>query len=1060
MRPSLPSIDDTQPGLYDQPHRAALKARRVIRWKYFVAVIVGVSAAWLSLMIVDAIVQPRDSGLRWLSFLGLTAFTTILAFRLLPRAFRHPVESIDVARWIEGRRPEIAGKITAAVELTKIDASDVRFGSPELRVAALKDSARAIGEIPWDRMITLVAIKKGLLGLAAVWLIAALFVGFWPSQSVIAFRRIALPWSNEPWPRRDQLELNDLPKAVGPGTALQLIVTDAQPPLPEDVKVELRFPTAGQVAAASIPVSVTENVARAELPPLHQDAEVRAVGGDDFEMSWRKIQVIEVPQWKNHQFEVTLPAYICSGQQSPERTRNEATQVVGNSIEVLSGSRVRFRGELDRAVRAVEIVTQASPNPWDVAHRANSAQVALSGSGDSLLELTESVSWTFRFHLDDETTLDAPAEWRVAVRKDHPPEVVLEASDLMSIAQGAPLAIAGLARDDWGLRDVTAKLTIQSLPDAVLDFPIDLAANLREFEVHTTWPFARDLASQGYFAGPGEQVTIWLEAHDHLGQMSTSQVEHWTILTAEKQLETISSRLGPINQAVTELMEAQRSAQLLARQAEAQWSEQPINQQHIDTLAGVVRLQETIRDRLSGSVHSIQNQIESTLKQLSQNRLADSDLGKSLQELFEQVRSSTSPQVELAWQQALNLESSMTANLGSSQAAVNITALAKKLDDVQSGSLEELSRLLRQVDIDAALARLRRELFQRLSDQRELSETTNQLQLESLRHPSEQTQNQLDQLSQRQRDIASWLDGWTSEVQTSAAQSSKLRALEAEKLRSAADTLAQSQTANNMRTAATNILDGQLGQAVQIQEQIAQSFRSATQDVELTDDRDSRPFGDADEAHRTLSQLEMILGQLMDNQTQLIPQYVQLAERLQAQSRSEEFHSQIAEVAKGQETIRNDLRDVLNRLRGVSLFTWTLEQADEDMARATAAALRGRMSPEAIQAAEDALAKLSAATEAVRQKPQEHDESDSRSESSKGANSDSEKLGLEIVLQASLKLIRGLQLELNRQSIGLESMADSAYRRSRLSHLTRQQEELGNKLDQLLETARAANNTE
>ncbi len=138
-------------------------------------------------------------------------------------------------------------------------------------------------------------------------------------------------------------------------------------------------------------------------------------------------------------------------------------------------------------------------------------------------------------------------------------------------------------------------------------------------------------------------------------------------------------------------------------------------------------------------------------------------------------------------------------------------------------------------------------------------------------------------------------------------------------------------------------------------------------------------------------------------------------------------------------------------------FDWSLQRAEQDMSRASAAAERFRIKPDALVAASDALRKLQLAAAAT-QLPPPTTEPDPQAEDGQASAAQADEPHESIPPLASLKLLRGLQHELNQQTQQLATDPDPIWRNRRLSDLSQQQLALGEQLGQLLQEINAQPN--
>ena len=490
--------------------------------------LVASALGWLTVLVATVTMRcwrivccGEEAGLRWLAVAGLVGATGYAAYRLLIPAIRFRARPVEVVGWLERQHPGRFGQLSIAVELAEIDSADARYGSQTLREAAFRDWQAGRTWPQWHQFLDHRGLQRRVLALAAVSLVGLVLFLSWPAEARLALQRLGMPWSTAHWPRRDLLEFVNLPVAVGIDASIQLEVTDRRPPLPDDIVVEVR--PADQPSARPWRLSTRQigAVAIANLPPLEHDVEVRAVGGEDQLMPWQPIRVVAMPQWQSHEFTIVLPDYLRGATARPpgaivppnEERSTGHYRLAGQQIQVLSGSRVSFEGQLDRVVQEVGLGFPAdTPEaehahvPWNLLLSSDQQGVRLSGAAGEPLRVEHSFTWSFVFELTEGVSLTSPRPWKIEVVADAPPLVELDKPVLESLVQGLPLRLTGVARDDWGLRDVSVKLACQDQPDLILDLPLVVPEGAQEFPVRVVWDYVAELTSHGMTLGQQDQI--------------------------------------------------------------------------------------------------------------------------------------------------------------------------------------------------------------------------------------------------------------------------------------------------------------------------------------------------------------------------------------------------------------------------------------------------------------------------------------------------------------------------------------------------------------------------
>lgn len=886
--------------LVAQLQRVAQQAQKSIRYRAILACLAVVLAVLGLLMLLDCLFQREETGLRWLTSILFLITTIYAAYRWLGPIGRLVIGPRDVARWIEAHQPEWAGRILTTLELSQLQQNDGRFGSETFRAAALQNWQQNSTLPQWDRLLDKTRLRQAAWAVAAllgIWLLS--FV-VWPDMGFRSLARVLAPWADRPWPRRDQLQFVNLPSAVGRETILQVEVADSNPPLPENITIELRQVDADE-SVQSINTQIVGDVAVANLPPINSDIQVRATGGDDRQMPWQTIRAVTTPNWKQFRFEIKPPDYLRNVPTALERLTKQldpssgSYELVGQRIQVVEGSLVRFEGKLDTSVSGVSIrwMGGSSANasavnsennsgvplarePWTVELLAPDTVALRGDSNNPLAVIDRSLVWKFQIKSLEGVQLECPDKWQIEVMPDSPPEVVLNPMLLKSVALGANLHFEGTARDDWGLSQLTAKLVLNEQNDTEIELPLLIDPQFaRQVAVEQSWSIVSALEAKGLQLNAQDQITFWIEAKDLRGQTVRSSAEKLYIDSKQKQLDAIANRQGSISQQIGELLKMQQSAQQLARRnAESmKQTSQQQTQQQIDAATNVTQMQQTIQQQLAEASQSVLSSIESQLELIEQNKLSDSPLASQLNTLKSRINELADGAALDALRQANQLQQALENALATKQPA-NLAELTSELDNSQSKTNQTLSNLLAGLDRSELVNRQRDKLLQIAEQQADVSRRTNQLGLNTNQRPQE-AQAEAEQVGAAQNELAGAMEQWlasilqspndnTSNDGNSAAQ---LDPAQQTVLSDVAKALVDQNTASQMRSSGSSLRAQQLGEALQTQKQIQQALQAAIE--KMTPRESSELMNDLAEQEQQLRALAKAADQLATAQQQL-----------------------------------------------------------------------------------------------------------------------------------------------------------------------------------------------
>ena len=1156
--------------------------RRIYRLRSFLISAAVIFGSFFVLAGLDWIMQREELGLRILFFLVWIVCVAIAAYYLIVPAWRFAPSKVEVARWIERVQPELGERLSTAVQL--VDAHhDERLGSAQFRGAAIRNWADYASQVDWRSYLDHSSwLRAG--GVFAVLIVLGGVIAAWrPTDTGLAIARFFAPWAKLPWPQRDQLRFVNLPKVIASGHELNLEIIDAVPPLPEVVELLVRYPDSETPKdVAPYPTKNLTDVSVASIASVDQAIEIRAVGGDDRSMAWQRVDVAQPPKLESYRFRVEPPAY--SGR--------AASEVVGNRIQVLVGSRVAFVGRVAESVTAIEAVLQQKLGSGtdqagdDSDNTRNRSATIASNQHDFEWNVCDASTpvgsqvWRWKIKTLAEFAIETPEVWSVEVIPDATPVVTLADQELAQLSPDATLVLRGSAVDDLGLQDVALRWQIEAAeatePGRLELWAASKDANTsvvgstdarREFSVDRTWQIDSSVSLLA-----GQQLTLWMEARDTLGQLGKSITQTLEVRSAEDILESIAARQSQLLEQVRTITDAQRrNSQLAARSREILEQASTVRREDADALANVSQMQQSVNRQLNAEQNSVSESLRTLTTLLQNNQLADSDMANQVAELTARIDAIAKKQLadalrnaQVATEQAKQLAGSapspptpaLKTALAESDASQN-AALAElqSLTDrlAQSESLRSVERELSQVlnqqqslrrDTDSLelrrLAGMKKEDFQASrtglqSDQQGLAQAVDQLQkraktlaesmpadqaemrvrvqhameeltraqvsgemraasesiandrfvdatkqqaavLESLRNVlqdlgSSAARNlegklgqlksstaELQQLASDQRDLAEQMAAPNSPSQA-AALSAKQKSIqsETERQRSQSSSAGDNQTAESLdsalksqASAAQSAAQGQTSQASKLAENAAEQLAKAAKDSAQRAKELEREV-----AEQQLMQLGAALKQLAEQQAPLVEKLTEAAQVqldvLDGEER-ETAEKGLRQLASRQESIRQMVRDVRLRADKLPAFDWTLEQAELDMARAVAAAQRFRIAPDATDAAKRALRKLEQASEAMKSRQQEPQAANQQQNESEQADKDKDNKTRPVPPIASLKLLRGLQADVNDETKQLNQASDiiESERKQRLEQLSQQQQSLGLQLEQIL----------
>lgn len=831
---SKSDLEQARAELLTSTHKFGKSVSRLGRnyaWLVFGSAVLG---TLLAIIGFDAFLQSDETGVRLIAsllFLGVIAYS---AYRWLVPALTFSPTVEDVANWVEKRQPETGEGLATAIQLSASDVSDRRFGSPEFQESAIRGWMDTNQEPDWDSLVDLTLVWRSLAMFACVAGICGLAVLIWPHGSWVGLKRVAMPWSNVPWPREDRLEFYDLPSAVAYGSDLQIEVTDRNPPLPKEIDILVRELVASSkdgskafIGEITVPANTLGEVAVASLNSLERPIEVKAVGGDDVGTDWVRIDVVQPPEIVSSAFLIVPPAY----------SRQAEAEVSATQVRVLKSSTVSMSGQLSEPLQAISLKRIGKENEGIKEKKARETeqggkwQVGLSSDGKSfwiganseqgvVAEL--STAWQIQVVTSAGLEVLLPKLWNVEVVADQPPQVATREPITSDLSPSARIPVVGIASDDLELVEVALnvspkmRLKKESSVDQIVRKEIwrsNSGTQVQSVDVEQMAELPSQLGLQ-----EGDQVNLWLEATDSLGQVGTSQPIVFSLKGEDALLAGMEPQRRKIMDQLREVTEAQGRNQGLARKAASNLERtQELTSDDVEDLSSVAQIQDSILNEVSQSPSSLVKSIERLQATLSFNDLSPSESDLKLAELGEKLRDVAQGSASDALEKAREAERSARNELESeaAQLSSSVVKATQKAVDSQSRVLSDLRSLLQDLDRAEAAESIKRELTQALEDQRQILGETQRLQVESIGDSStDNVAAKQDLLSVEQSDLSRSLEDTIDRSQASGSEGEQGKAAAG-----AVNSIAASGVSKLMRESSRQLRNGDFSEAISSQQE-------------------------------------------------------------------------------------------------------------------------------------------------------------------------------------------------------------------------------------------------
>ncbi len=279
---------------FDRAERLARAARRWVL-VYAVGMLLLVSSGMLLVVAGgDFLLRIEDTGIRWISSGGMLAAVAFSIFYFLLPAWRYRPSVLQAARRIERLHPDLGDRLSSALAFASQEEQDVSAGSATLRRAAIAEAEAAIDGLDWSKAIDRRPSLRAAGAAGALSAVIVILLLLDSSSTLLAVKRLAMPWAAPAWPRWNSLEFLQAPTRLASGQPLEIEVKDRRGRLPETVELEFQQIEEGvePLTRKAMKRLAGRMVYRQE--DLRRSVAYRALGGDDV-TEWIELEVVEPP---------------------------------------------------------------------------------------------------------------------------------------------------------------------------------------------------------------------------------------------------------------------------------------------------------------------------------------------------------------------------------------------------------------------------------------------------------------------------------------------------------------------------------------------------------------------------------------------------------------------------------------------------------------------------------------------------------------------------------------------------------------------------------------------
>ena len=889
--------------------------------------------------VLDYWVRYEDPGLRLLGSLIWFAILGWAVYRFLWPAWKARPSDLLMAQWIEARHPEWGNRFSSGLAFV-LQEDDPLAGSAELRRAVVAESQEALAAVDLDGCLDARRPRRmGALAAATCLIVMILFVSS-PSSSLLAARRLALPWASAAWPRRHELSFLDPPQRLAVGDEFEVELIDRRHSLPEPVTIFYWFEGDSESHIQDKTMRFLNDRMVHRLENVQRSFRYRAVGGDDDTMPWHTLEVVEPPQIVDLSFRLHPPDYTGWPAVSS-----------GENLLALEGTVVGVQGALDRPAAAVHLHMETEDGSQRLAAAMQSDGRVFSLPSDAAEPWVLEESGRYWFTVTDADGLQGGHDrrWNVRVLPDAPPHVLLDKPGSNTfVTAGAAVPIRGMVQDDLAIQRIAVRFRRSDDPEADDSWlelyrgpaqPVartagpDLTGEPGETrEVAAEWELSRQEGLE-----PGNRIELQLMAEDYRPQRGQSSIRRLTIISHEELDERLAARQSYLLNQLAKILAMQQDTRLQVSELEHRWSgpDTP-DRAALDQMQSAELNQRQIGHRLADPEDGVAAQITTVLDELASNRVDNPEAERRMRELrsvIEALGRQQLPEIQRQLIGALRLArghfQAESLETGGDPPAelLDTLATARQQQDEVIGALEDLLGGLSQWD---DYRRFARELSRLQRDQASIREHTEALGRETLGQRPEDLasaeQATAKRLTQRQTELARQLDRLLGRMAQMQQQLDESEPLAAATLADALEHAEETALAGRMRDSRRQIEANQVTQALQTQQQIQEAFDG------LLDVLAGRREQELDRSLRGLQQAADQLAELRRQVARLQDRYDPAAEPGEAEaSERQPLATETLELAESAAQLAGRLQRLQAPQSGamVDQASMSLEQAAE-----------------------------------------------------------------------------------------------------------------------------------
>jgi hypothetical protein len=916
--------------------RLRRQIRRLALVRGLAWLVIGMLGGALVLGFADYLIRFEDRGVRVMATLALLCVIAWTIYRFLWPAISLRMSDVAISRRVERRFPELADRLSSAMDFLDQPEDEPVAGSVELRRAVVLQTTADVESLRWnDTLDARPAMRACAIALLLA-CIGAVVLTLDPRAAMIALERLALPGRDVPWPREHYLAFKSPVTRVAIGQDFEVELIDHSGTPPDDARIAYRYLVDGQPAEEEYekPIKLGE-VLLARKENVLRPFEYRAVGGDDTSMDWTRVEVVEPPAVESITITLHPPEY--SGLPVGASQRR---------IEALRGSRVELAGKTTRRTVAGSVVQE---DGLAVAMRITDDGFGFALSADDADPWVIDKSGKYWIELRDADNLIGGMEdrWDVRAISDEPPRVTLERPiGTLYVTASAIVPIVAHVRDDLAIRNVALHYLRSDKSDAG-EQTIELYSGSERISVATVESATSAMRGEsreieydwdlGPLAlAPGVQLTMTASAGDYRPQTGVSQAVRIVVLTPREFEDRIAARQSAILAEIARVLKMQQETRTATQGLLIQATRAgELRKQDADAAHTTELGQRQIRRSLASPSEGVLAQTTALADELAANRIDSPEMVRRVMRIADEIRRLNAAELASA-------EHELVAVVKNSQLALDeqaanskeiVARMARSLGTAvaaQNGVVAVLEKLLDELAEWTDYRAIAREVAEIQAAQSDLFKRTTTMQPATLARDykdlTPQQQTDLTNIAGVQSELARRFDKLQQRMEQ---MQEKIRAtspLAADSLTDAVKLAQRLAIGSDMRDSARHVEGNRLGQSIESQSAVDTKLE------ELLDILSNRREQELSRLVKKLREAEDKLKSLRQDQQGLRKKIRQAHEALQAADDAQEKEKQRAELAR---LIREQrkLEDEINRF-GRELARLRAQEAADQMTAA------------------------------------------------------------------------------------------------------------------------------